>query len=52
MLTLRGFRFLCRKCAAAEMDFDGIVAGLERQRQGKMAKKWRKSESHFQVVDG
>jgi hypothetical protein len=28
--------------AAAGMDFDGIVAGLDRQRQGKIAKKWRR----------
>jgi hypothetical protein len=31
--------------AAAGMDFDGIVAGLERQGQRKIAKKWESIES-------
>jgi hypothetical protein len=34
--------FFTRNGAAAGMDFDGIVAGLERQCQRKTAKKWRK----------
>jgi hypothetical protein len=30
------------KRCGLELDFEGIVAGLERQRQGKIAKIWRK----------
>jgi hypothetical protein len=34
--------FQGRKWGGLELDFDGIVAGPERQRQRKMAKIWRK----------
>jgi hypothetical protein len=37
---------LGRKWGGLELYFEGIVAGLRRQRQGKMAKIWRK------LVDG
>jgi hypothetical protein len=34
--------FKGKKRRGLELDFEGIVAGLERQRQRKMAKIWRK----------
>jgi hypothetical protein len=36
--------FFAGNGAAAGMDFDGIVAGLKRQGQRKIAKKWRSRE--------
>jgi hypothetical protein len=41
--------FFAGNGAAAGMDFDGIVAGLERQGQRKIAKKWESIESRGQL---
>jgi sRNA-binding protein len=44
LLTRREFRYLNGMIPGwAQLDFDGIVAGLEGQRQGKIANKRRKS---------